>query len=73
VFMREGLLDAHHILQINVGPDSVFLFDYMEYSRSIENISTTTVMAPSTSTAQSNIECVLISSYINKNSWCYPS
>ncbi|GLB44279.1 hypothetical protein LshimejAT787_1602090 [Lyophyllum shimeji] len=34
VFSKFGLSDASHVLRVDVGPSSVFLFDYMIYTRS---------------------------------------
>ncbi|KAF8063972.1 hypothetical protein FPV67DRAFT_1503014 [Lyophyllum atratum] len=34
VFTKTGLTETPHVLRVNVGPGSVFLFDYLIYSRS---------------------------------------
>jgi len=41
IFNKTGLTETPHVLRVDVGPNSVFLFDYMVYTRS--NASTTPV------------------------------
>lgn len=41
VFTLEGLSQAPHVLLVNVGMNSVFLFDYMIYTQTVARNSTT--------------------------------
>ncbi|KAL0952876.1 hypothetical protein HGRIS_007095 [Hohenbuehelia grisea] len=46
VFAASGLADSPHNLRVDIGPDSVFLFDYMIYTQSAEEAASHSTTAP---------------------------